>query len=151
MWFCLGVPQGTTLGPLHVWFPASCINSETQHCVCGVHVPPERLLCPLVFTYTHGFLLVRSQRGVWSELSEWPPLDVPPAAPTPFTECVCVCLRGSSVHDPKTEHRQRAERRHTHPDNHTRLMITITTEQVLRRHKSVWERICFSEPFSFYL
>lgn len=63
MWFCLGVALGATLGPLRVsgFLPVVWAQETPAHYVC-VDVPPERLLCPGVFTYTLSFLLGQSQR-----------------------------------------------------------------------------------------
>lgn len=129
-----------------LWFPACCLSSETLYrvcvyvlcvCVC-VYVPRERLLCPVVFTYTQ-FPAGSKPAGVWSELSEWPLPDIPPAAPTTsalsLSLSVCMFLRKSSVHDPNTEHRHRPEYSHTHPDNHTRLIIIITPNKWVLKYQ----------------
>ncbi len=120
--------------------PAFCVCVCV--CVC-VDVPPEQLLCPLVFTYTHSFLFIQSQRvfGL-NRLTDWAPLDVPPAAPPSL--CVCVCLRGSSVHDPKTEWGHGAESRHTHPDNHTELIMIMSRNRPEEPHVSL-HRLCRSK------
>lgn len=142
MSFCLEVPQWATLGPLHfsdflpvVWAQRPCTKCVFTFCVCVcVYVPRERLLCPVVFTYTQ-FPAGSKPAGVWSELSEWPPPDIPPAALTTSALSLYMFLRKSSVHDPNTEHRHRPEYSHTHPDNHTRLIIIITPNKwILKYH-----------------
>lgn len=134
VWFCLGVTQGATLGPLCFSDFLSVVWAlETSHCVCACIqcvcqcYPWAAALFRCVYIHTEFPARLKPE----ARPSDRPPLDVPPAAPPPL--CVCVCLRGSSAHDPTTQHWQRAEYQHTHPDNHTRLITIITTKQNLKR------------------